>query len=648
MASRTRRGRRVHSLALAGLVLAAFAATAITPIAPIAPIAPSSAAAPTAAVDDEGAGPARMMLVLDSSGSMKERADGGETKVSAAKGALDTVISQLPDDQDVGLRVYGATVFSGDQPGACTDSQQVVPLGTGNRKALRREVAKYKPYGETPIGYALQEAGKDLGETGRRTIVLVSDGEPTCEPDPCDVARELSRQGIDLHIDVVGLDVDDAARRKLTCIADAGNGTYYDASNRTELRDSLSAVSRRAARPYTPVGRVVTGAADPASAPVITAGDWLDPTTPPAKDTYYAVERSAEGSTLIAGAAYRVAAEGGVDNLDVSLETEGGSTCSIGNGVGDQGGLASAAASVTPYTSDEDCLTASRLLLHIEYLGNPPQTPTEIRVTELHPVEDLETLPEASTSTAWIQPPATGRRTEVSGGVSFLDAEQLTPGSYRGTIVPGELLTFSVDADWGQQVAVSARYPALRGESAEVADGTTTAAGIYAPSRASAEAVFTEPSTSASDLLLKDGNTRVEATTPVINFANIEREDAASLSGAYTIVLRLDRPAGTPSIAVPFELEVDVSGTPTTGPSVVEAEPATPEPSDTAEPSEAPSPTAANPATEGTDPTQETASSPGDDDGGPSRLSLVLGGLGVAALAAAVVLGLRRARTTSS
>ena len=106
--------------------------------------------------------PGNLMLVLDSSGSMKEPS-AGTTKIAAAKDALNTVIDKLPAKQRVGLRVYGAKVFSAKDKGACTDSQRAVDLGTDNRSDLKSAVAKYKPYGETPTGYALQQAGKDLG-----------------------------------------------------------------------------------------------------------------------------------------------------------------------------------------------------------------------------------------------------------------------------------------------------------------------------------------------------------------------------------------------------------------------------------------------------------------------------------------------------
>ena len=92
------------------------------------------------------------------------------------------MVGKLPASAQVGLRVYGATVFKRSQPGAYTDTQLTVPIGIDNRAQLRSAIARYKPYGETPIGYSLQQAAKDLGPDGKRTIVLVSDGEATCAP----------------------------------------------------------------------------------------------------------------------------------------------------------------------------------------------------------------------------------------------------------------------------------------------------------------------------------------------------------------------------------------------------------------------------------------------------------------------------------
>src|SRR5215467_12307867 len=60
--------------------------------------------------DDPSKG--KLLLVLDSSGSMKGADASGATKIAAAKKALRSVIDHLPDRAQVGLRVYGATVFA--------------------------------------------------------------------------------------------------------------------------------------------------------------------------------------------------------------------------------------------------------------------------------------------------------------------------------------------------------------------------------------------------------------------------------------------------------------------------------------------------------------------------------------------------------
>ena len=69
-------------------------------------------------------------------------------------------VNQLPDEQPVGMRVFGATQPT--RAGAelyCNDSQNVAPVATDNREALNAAIDAYEPYGETPIAFALQEAG---------------------------------------------------------------------------------------------------------------------------------------------------------------------------------------------------------------------------------------------------------------------------------------------------------------------------------------------------------------------------------------------------------------------------------------------------------------------------------------------------------
>jgi Ca-activated chloride channel family protein len=79
---------------------------------------------------------------------MQEKTDDGEVKIAAAKTAMDAVVGQIPADTAVGLRVFGAKVFERGDEGACTDSQLVVPVKTGQTRALRRRSRATRPTGD--------------------------------------------------------------------------------------------------------------------------------------------------------------------------------------------------------------------------------------------------------------------------------------------------------------------------------------------------------------------------------------------------------------------------------------------------------------------------------------------------------------------
>jgi Ca-activated chloride channel homolog len=303
------RNRLVIATGLTGALVAAVAGTG---------------AAPAAADEQDQETYGRMILVLDSSGSMKEPAGGGTTKIQAAKQALNTVIDDLPESADVGMRVFGAKVFGRKQKGACEDTQLVVKPGTGNRDELRSAVSGYKPYGETPIPAALKRAAEDIGAEGKRSIVLVSDGESTCG-DPCPAAQAIAAQGIDLQIDVVGLSVSGKARKQLECIAEKGNGTYYDAQDAEEIGESISGASERALRPFEFTGTPVKGTPTTADAPLVKTGQYVD-TIQTRDERYYRFERTAPGSTVHLGLIFEGESEDLVSNLspEISVADEDG------------------------------------------------------------------------------------------------------------------------------------------------------------------------------------------------------------------------------------------------------------------------------------------------------------------------------------
>ncbi|MFJ2393126.1 VWA domain-containing protein [Streptomyces sp. NPDC087843] len=234
---------------------------------------------PTGAVADETAAQAapKVELVLDVSGSMRARDIDGGSRMSAAKQAFNEVLDATPEEVQLGIRTLGANYRGNDRKTGCKDTAQLYPVGTLDRTEAKTAVATLTPTGWTPIGPALLKAADDLdGGDGTRRIVLISDGEDTCQPlDPCEVAREIAAKGVGLTIDTLGLVPDAKTRDQLSCIADATGGTYTSVQHKEELTDRVGQLVDRAADPVaTPVA--VEGADACAKAPALKSGLYTD------------------------------------------------------------------------------------------------------------------------------------------------------------------------------------------------------------------------------------------------------------------------------------------------------------------------------------------------------------------------------------
>ncbi|GHB12582.1 MULTISPECIES: VWA domain-containing protein [Streptomyces] len=235
---------------------------------------------PAGAVADEepdGKPAPKVELVLDVSGSMRTRDIDGGSRMAAAKQAFNEVLDATPKEVQLGIRTLGANYPGDDRLTGCKDTELLYPVGPLDRTEAKTAVATLVPTGWTPIGPALQKAAADLkGGDGTRRIVLISDGEDTCQPlDPCEVAREIAAQGIGLTIDTLGLVPDAKTRDQLSCIADATGGTYTSVRHKKELTDRVGQLVDRAADPVvTPVA--TQGATECSKAPELTSGLYTD------------------------------------------------------------------------------------------------------------------------------------------------------------------------------------------------------------------------------------------------------------------------------------------------------------------------------------------------------------------------------------
>ncbi|MFE5405535.1 VWA domain-containing protein [Streptomyces sp. NPDC056580] len=233
---------------------------------------------PAGAVADETEQSApKVELVLDVSGSMRTRDIDGGTRMAAAKQAFNEVLDATPEEVELGIRTLGADYRGNDRKTGCKDTARLYPVGPLDRTEAKTAVATLAPTGWTPIGPALLKAADDLdGGEGARRIVLISDGEDTCQPlDPCEVAREIAAKGIGLTIDTLGLVPDAKTRDQLSCIADATGGTYTSVRHKEELSDRVGQLVDRAADPVvTPVA--TEGAGECAAAPALKSGLYTD------------------------------------------------------------------------------------------------------------------------------------------------------------------------------------------------------------------------------------------------------------------------------------------------------------------------------------------------------------------------------------
>lgn len=179
------------------------------------------------------------ILVLDASGSMWGRID-GQPKIAIARDAVGAMLDGWSGG-DLGLIAYGHR-----RKGDCEDIELLIEPAGFDAAAIRRQAAALNPKGMTPISAAVRQAAERLRYTERKaTVILVSDGEETCDADPCALGGELERLGIDFTAHVIGFDIQagSAADTQLRCLAEATGGRYLKAYDAGELNHALGEIA---------------------------------------------------------------------------------------------------------------------------------------------------------------------------------------------------------------------------------------------------------------------------------------------------------------------------------------------------------------------------------------------------------------------
>jgi Ca-activated chloride channel family protein len=188
----------------------------------------------------------QLIFILDASSSMLAKDGGSTTRLDKAKDALSKTLSGVPPETAVGLRVYGSTVPDTDKERGCQDTQQLVAPAANNAQKVKDAVGGIQAKGWTLMGTSLDKVQKDFSGEGPKTVILLSDGIDTCTPpDACEVAKNLSTNGVKIKVNTLGLLVDANAKSQLTCIATNSGGNYYDISDLGKLESTLTTLTNK-------------------------------------------------------------------------------------------------------------------------------------------------------------------------------------------------------------------------------------------------------------------------------------------------------------------------------------------------------------------------------------------------------------------
>lgn len=183
----------------------------------------------------------RVLFILDFSNSMSEYLE-GRRKVDLMIDTMKNILPNLSPNISVGLRVYGHKM--GFTPfEACRASALINPISHSNGINVRNSLLDIKPRGMTPITYSLKQAVKNdfRGFSGKKHIILLTDGGENCDESPCSYVMELIKFRKDIKIDVIAFNIDDEDDlAQLECTSLVTSGKFYNAQTAAELVRSLN------------------------------------------------------------------------------------------------------------------------------------------------------------------------------------------------------------------------------------------------------------------------------------------------------------------------------------------------------------------------------------------------------------------------
>ena len=176
----------------------------------------------------------RAIIVLDASGSMWAQID-GKSRIEIARDSLKQVLAGVPAELELGFMAYGHR-----SKGDCKDIEMLVPPAPGTAAEISAAADGLNPKGKTPLTAAVEQAADALKYTeDKATVILITDGIETCAADPCALATDLEKKGIDFTVNVVGFGLSKSDGAAVKCLADNTGGKYISADDENGLKDAI-------------------------------------------------------------------------------------------------------------------------------------------------------------------------------------------------------------------------------------------------------------------------------------------------------------------------------------------------------------------------------------------------------------------------
>ncbi|WP_267525118.1 OmpA family protein [Campylobacter sp. MG1] len=179
----------------------------------------------------------KTLFLLDASGSMDliDYGNNNNTRIDSAKEVIRDIISNLSADKtSASLIKFG---------NSCQTS--VVNDFTTDKNKLINSLNSIRASGSTPLAKAILEASNIVANDDTNiNVILLSDGEETCNGNPLEAVKTFVRDNPNstISIYIVGYSVDESTKRQLEQLV-VGNGKYYDVKNQSELIKALEKIT---------------------------------------------------------------------------------------------------------------------------------------------------------------------------------------------------------------------------------------------------------------------------------------------------------------------------------------------------------------------------------------------------------------------